>query len=76
MMVHVVKETDAGIVLRGAKYETAASYANQAFLKLTIASWPDEQSSDYAVGCIVNMGAPAIRHLCRSGFAGRASATD
>jgi len=33
MMVHVVKETDAGIVLRGAKYETAASYADQAFLK-------------------------------------------
>jgi len=31
MMVHVVRETDAGIVLRGAKYETAASYADQAF---------------------------------------------
>jgi 4-hydroxyphenylacetate 3-monooxygenase len=28
MMVHVVKDTDAGIVLRGAKYETAASYAD------------------------------------------------
>jgi 4-hydroxyphenylacetate 3-monooxygenase len=49
MMVHVVKETDAGIVLRGAKYETAASYADQAFLKPTIASWTDEQLSDYAV---------------------------
>ena len=32
--------------------------------------------SDYAVGCIVNMGAPGVRHLCRSGFAGRASAAD
>ncbi len=30
MMVHVVKETDAGIVIRGAKYETAAAYADQA----------------------------------------------
>ena len=38
MMVHVVRETDAGIVLRGAKYETAASYADQAFLKPTTAS--------------------------------------
>jgi 4-hydroxyphenylacetate 3-monooxygenase len=28
MMVHVTRETDAGIVLRGAKYETAASYAD------------------------------------------------
>ena len=56
MIVHVVSETDAGIVLRGAKYETAASYADQAFLKPTIASWADEQLSDYAVGCIVRMG--------------------
>src|SRR5215467_3602056 len=56
MMVHVVKETDAGVVLRGAKYETAASYADQAFLKPTIASWTDEQLSDYAVGCIVCAG--------------------
>ena len=31
MMVHVTRETDAGIVIRGAKYETAAAYADQAF---------------------------------------------
>src|SRR4029077_17299448 len=62
MMVHVVKESDAGIVLRGAKYETAASYADQAFLKPTIASWTDEQLSDYAVGCIIQMGAQGGRH--------------
>ena len=37
MLLHVVKETDAGIVVRGAKYETAAAYANQAFVKPTIA---------------------------------------
>src|SRR5712691_6631265 len=76
MMVHVVGETDAGIVLRGAKYETAASYADQAFLKPTIASWTDEQLSDYAVGCIVKMGTPGVKHLCRSGFAGRGSPAD
>src|SRR5215471_15010129 len=76
MMVHVVKETDVGIVLRGAKYETAASYADQAFLKPTIAAWGDEQLSDYAVGCIVRMGATGVKHLCRSGFAGRGSPAD
>src|SRR5580658_1145740 len=27
MLLHVVKETDAGIIVRGAKYETAAAYA-------------------------------------------------
>jgi 4-hydroxyphenylacetate 3-monooxygenase len=35
MMVHVARETDAGIVIRGAKYETAAAYADQAYLKPT-----------------------------------------
>ena len=43
MLLHVVKETDAGIVVRGAKYETAAAYANQAFIKPTIANWGNEQ---------------------------------
>jgi 4-hydroxyphenylacetate 3-monooxygenase len=76
MMVHVVKETDAGIVLRGAKYETAASYADQAFLKPTVGAWSDEELSDYAVGCIVRMGAPGVTHLCRSGFAGRGDPAD
>lgn len=75
MMVHVTKETDAGIVLRGAKYETAASYADQAFLKPTVGAWTDEELSDYAVGCIMRMGAPGVKHLCRSGFAGK-NATD
>jgi 4-hydroxyphenylacetate 3-monooxygenase len=70
-LVHVVKETDAGIVIRGAKYETAAAYSNQAFLKPTIANWGDAKLSDYAVGCILRMAAPGVKHICRSGFAGR-----
>ena len=46
MLLHVVRETDGGIVVRGAKYETAAAYANQAFVKPTIANW----GSDAHVG--------------------------
>ncbi len=75
-LVHVVKETDAGIVIRGAKYETAAAYANQAFLKPTIANWGDAKLSDYALGCIVKMNAPGVRHICRTGFTGRADPRD
>ena len=56
MLLHVVRETDKGIVIRGAKYETAAAYANQAFVKPTIANWGKEELSDYAVGFIVDMG--------------------
>jgi 4-hydroxyphenylacetate 3-monooxygenase len=76
MLVHVVKETDAGIVIRGAKYETAAAYADQAFLKPTIANWGDAKLSEYALGCIVRMNAPGVKHICRTGFAGRAAARD
>ena len=70
MLLHVVKETDAGIVVRGAKYETAAAYANQAFTKPTIANWGDAALSDYAVGFICDLGSSGLKFICRSGFAG------
>jgi 4-hydroxyphenylacetate 3-monooxygenase len=76
MLLHVVKETDAGIIVRGAKYETAAAYANQAFTKPTIANWGDSQLSDYAVGFICDLGAPNLKFICRTGFAGRAPVED
>ena len=76
MLLHVVRETDNGIVVRGAKYETAAAYANQAFTKPTIANWGSDELSDYAVGFIMSMGSPGLKYICRTGFAGRASARD
>ena len=76
MLLHVVKETDEGIVVRGAKFETAAAYANQAFTKPTSANWGNEAYSDYAVGFICDLGSPGIRMICRTGFAGRAPKED
>ncbi|WP_158743843.1 4-hydroxyphenylacetate 3-hydroxylase family protein [Acidisphaera sp. L21] len=76
MMVHVTRETDAGIIIRGAKYETAAPYADQAFLKPTYGAWVNDAMSDYAVGCIVKMGAPGVKHICRAGFAGKGRVED
>src|SRR3954468_9179869 len=76
MLPHVAKETDAGIVVKGAKFETAAAYSNQAFVKPTIANWGDSELSDYALGFICDMGAPGVKHICRTGFAGRAPAAD
>ncbi|MGE0240361.1 MAG: 4-hydroxyphenylacetate 3-hydroxylase family protein [Parvibaculaceae bacterium] len=76
MMVHVVKETDQGIIVRGAKYETAAGYADQAFLKPAVGAWTSEKLSNYAVGGIVKMGAPGVKMIARSGFAGRGSIDD
>ena len=76
MLLHVVKETDAGIIVRGAKYETAAAYANQAFTKPTNANWGNAALSDYAVGFICDLGSPNLKFICRTGFAGRAPAAD
>ncbi len=76
MLLHVVKETDAGIVVRGAKYETAAPYANQAFVKPTNANWGSAALSDYAVGFICDLGSPNLKFICRTGFAGRARVED
>lgn len=76
MLLHVVKETDQGIVVRGAKYETAAAYANQAFTKPTIANWGNDTLSDYAVGFICDLSSPGIKIICRTGFAGRAPIED
>jgi 4-hydroxyphenylacetate 3-monooxygenase len=70
MLMHVVKETDEGIIVRGAKYETAAAYANQAFTKPTIANWGDNKMSDYALGFICDLNSPNLKFICRKGFAG------
>src|SRR5260221_4033743 len=76
MLLHVVKETDAGIIVRGAKSEAAPPYANQAFTKPTIANWGNSAMADYAVGFVCDLGSPNIKFICRTGFAGRAPAAD
>ena len=76
MLLHVVRETDNGIVVRGAKFETAAAYANQAFTKPTIANWGDSALSDYAVGFICKFDNPNLRFICRGGFAGKNNLDD
>ena len=68
MLLHVVEERDDGIVVRGAKYETAACYANQGFVKPTIAQW-DAALKDYAVGFITDMNAKGLKHICRTALA-------
>ena len=76
VLLRVVRETDSGIVVRGAKFETAAAYANQAFVKPTIGDWGNAELSEYAVGFVADMAAPGVTHICRSSFAGRRPAAD
>ena len=76
MLLHVVKETDAGVIVSGAKFETAAAYANQSFTKPTIANWGDAEQSEYVIGFISDLDAPGLKFICRTGFAGRAPIED
>jgi 4-hydroxyphenylacetate 3-monooxygenase len=62
--LRVVRETDAGIVVKGAKFETGAPYAHVAFVKPSVGNWVEE-NRDYAVACIVPLGAEGVRHICR-----------
>jgi 4-hydroxyphenylacetate 3-monooxygenase len=76
VLLRVVAENDRGIVVRGAKFETAAAYSNQAFVKPTIGDWNKQAHSEYAVGFLAEMGHPDVKHICRSGFRGERSAED
>ncbi len=76
VLLRVVDENDGGIIVRGAKFETAAAYSNQAFVKPTIGDWQSQEHSEYAVGFRADMAAPGMKHICRSGFAGVRSAED
>ncbi|SDD85735.1 4-hydroxyphenylacetate 3-hydroxylase family protein [Ruegeria marina] len=67
-LLRVVKETDAGIVVRGAKFETAAPYADLAYTKPNIANWGDTLPDEYAVGFICDLNAKGLKFICRSGF--------
>jgi len=62
--LRVVAERDDGMVIRGAKLETGASYAHVAFVKPTVGQWLPE-NRDFAVACIVPMDAPGLRQICR-----------
>ncbi|TEA79664.1 4-hydroxyphenylacetate 3-hydroxylase family protein [Allopusillimonas ginsengisoli] len=75
MHVRVVEENDDGIVIRGAKFETGASYANVAFVKPTVGSWGDK-NKDFAVACVVPLNHPNITHICRRSMASGTTSFD
>lgn len=76
MLLHAVHETDAGIVVRGAKFVTGAAYADRAYTKPTIANWSDESQPEYALGFICDLNVPGLKFICRSGFARAGSERD
>ena len=59
MLLRVVGENDNGIIVRGAKFETAAAYANQAFVKPTIGDWGEARSPSTPSGSSPTWARPA-----------------
>lgn len=76
MALRVVRQTDAGLVVRGAKFETAAAYANRSYTKPTLAAGMPEGQSDHAVAFLCNLSSPGLKFLCRSSHIGRYPAAD
>ena len=75
MFTRVVRETDAGIIIRGAKFETGAPYGHVACVKPTVGNWI-EQNRDYAISALVPLNAPGVRHLCRARLSGNGGDLD
>lgn len=76
LSLRVVRETDAGLVLRGAKFATAAAYANRAYVKPTISTSMNGDQSDHAVAFICDLSSTGLKFLCRSSHIGRHPALD
>lgn len=69
MLLRVVRETDAGVIVRGAKFGTGAAYADRAYTKPNIAAWGDRLPLEYAFGFVCDLNAKGLKFICRSGFA-------
>lgn len=69
---HVVRETDEGIIVRGAKMiGTGAATTNYLF---TIPAIHVIEKEEYAVGFVVPTGAPGVKIICRPSYEFMASA--
>ncbi|MFJ7830971.1 4-hydroxyphenylacetate 3-hydroxylase family protein [Peribacillus sp. NPDC097197] len=77
-LLHVVEENDKGIIVKGAKFETAAAYAHQAFVKPTILDWNagEDTMAPFACGFICDMGSPGLKHICRTSLGQDKNPTD
>ena len=76
MLLHMVRETDAGIVVRGAKYETAAALCPSGVRQ----AHDRELGRCQAVRLCGRLRRAderqGLKHICRAGFAGRRPAAD
>lgn len=61
--LRVLRETDAGLIVQGTKFETAAAHANRAYVKpaLSAAGTPPDE----AVAFFCDLNAPGVKILCR-----------
>jgi 4-hydroxyphenylacetate 3-monooxygenase oxygenase component len=65
--LRIVKETDAGFVVRGARMVTLGALSNEILIAPT---YPlNEREADHAIWFAITAGAPGLRQICRAPFA-------
>ncbi|MGE0761611.1 MAG: 4-hydroxyphenylacetate 3-hydroxylase N-terminal domain-containing protein, partial [Pirellulaceae bacterium] len=73
VMVHVVKETDAGVILSGAKVvATGSALTHHNFIAHYGLPFKDKR---FAVVCAVDMTAPGVKLICRNSYEYQAAVT-
>ena len=72
----IVKETDAGIVIRGVHMvSTLCAYANDLLVLPSTYLATSKEAEPYAFGFSVNVGAPILRFICRPSVIHRIAAS-
>jgi len=62
----IVKETDAGVIIRGARMvSTLCAYAHDLLVLPSTYIAPSKEAEPYAFGFSVAVGAPGLRFICR-----------
>ena len=76
MLLHLVKETDAGIVVRGAKVRNRCRVFQSGVRQTDHRELGKRRAVGLCSGFICDLGSPGLKFICRTGFAGRAPAED
>ena len=67
--VHVVKERDDGVILRGARFNTIGPFCNDILISPTHTFTADEE--EFAIWFMVPANAPGLKQICREIFSNR-----
>ncbi len=72
--LRIIRETDEGYVVRGARYATLAPFANEILVYPSFMLQPDED--EFAIWFALPMNAPGVKTICRDSYSQHRSEAD